>query len=77
MKKNEFSQLKEQTIKALQTQLKKEQKELADLCLDKNMRKLADIKAVSKKKKDMARILTVIGQKQLVEQLESKKERKV
>lgn len=44
--------------------------EINDLVLDKNMNKLKDLKSISKKRKDMARILTVLAQKQMIVKLE-------
>ncbi|TSC87344.1 MAG: Uncharacterized protein G01um10147_665 [Microgenomates group bacterium Gr01-1014_7] len=77
MKKNEFNQIKGLSIKELIDKTKQIRKEIADLTLDKNMNKLKDLKAISKKRKDLAQVLTVIKQKQLLEKLEElKKETK-
>ena len=46
--------------------------ELANLLMDKNMKKLKDLKAISKKKKELARVLTAVRQKELLVQLEAK-----
>lgn len=51
--------------------------EINDLVLDKNMNKLKDLKSISKKKKEMARILTALNQKQLIASLEPKAEKVV
>ncbi len=74
MKKNDFAQIKGLEIKELKEKVKVILKEVADLTLDKNMKKLKDLKTVSKKRKDLAQILTVIKQKELLAKLESKKE---
>lgn len=77
MKKNEFSQVKGLSIKELIDKTKQIKKEIADLTLDKNMNKLKNLKTISKKRKDLARVLTVIKQKALLEKLEElKKETK-
>lgn len=72
MKKNDFAQVKGLDMKELQEKVKNVKKEIANLSLDKNMKKLKDLKQVSKKKKDLAQILTVIKQKELLGELELK-----
>lgn len=72
MKKNELGQIKELDIKALRIKAKALKEEIAGLTMDKNMQKLKDLKMLSKKKKEMAQILTVIKQKELLQELESK-----
>lgn len=72
MKKNEFNQVKGLSIKELVDKAKQIKKEIAGLTLDKNMNKLKDLKSIFKKKKDLARVLTVIRQKELLAQLEAK-----
>lgn len=74
MKKNDFVQIKGLDIKELTEKIKTLKKDMADLVLDKNMKKLKDLKSVGKKKIDLAQILTVLRQKQLLVVLESKKE---
>jgi len=73
MKKNEFVQVKGLDIKELKEKSKTIQKEIADLIIDKNMKKLKDLKTISKKKKELARILTVVRQKMLLNKLEKEK----
>ena len=73
MKKNEFSQVKGLSVKELIDKTKQIKKEIADLTLDKNMNKLKNLKTISKKRKDLARVLTVIKQKALLEKLEELK----
>lgn len=74
MKKSEFVQIKGLNIKDLKDKAKGLQKEIADLTLDKNMKKLKDLKMISKKKKELAQVLTVVGQKELLEKIESRVE---
>lgn len=72
MKKNDFIRIKSLDLKELITKAKVLKKEMADLFLDKEMKKLKDLKFISKKKKDLAQILTVLRQKELLGKLESK-----
>lgn len=76
MKKNDFVQIKELDLKELKLKVKTLTEEIISLTLDKNMKKLKDLKTISKKKKEVAQILTVIRQRELLAQLESKKEKK-
>ncbi len=72
MKKQEFVQIKELDLKELKGRVKALQGEIANLNLDKNMKKLKDLKTVSKKRKNLAQVLTIIRQKELLFELESK-----
>lgn len=74
MKKKEFIQIKGLDIKELRLKVKTLKTEMANLVFDKNMKKLKDLKMISKKKKELAQILTVIKQKELLTQLESRVE---
>lgn len=66
MKKVKVTETKSLDIRTLR-------KELADLTMDKNMKKLKDVKIISKKKKEVAQLLTAMRQKELLAQLEAKK----
>lgn len=72
MKRNEFVQIKGLDLKELRAKIKGLKDEIANLTLDKNMKKLKDLKMISKKKKDQAQILTVMRQKELLQELESR-----
>lgn len=72
MKKNELNQIKGLSAEDLLTKLKLLRKEIADATLDKNMKKLKDLKIISKKRREQAQILTVVRQKELLGELESK-----
>lgn len=74
MKKGELTQIKGLSIKELLEKGKTLQGEIANLLMDKNMKKLKDIKSVGKKRKDLAQVLTVARQKQLLAELESRVE---
>ena len=76
MKKNELTQIKGSDIKELGSKSKAIRIEIADLTLDKNMKKLKDLKTISKKRIDLAQILTIIRQKELLGELESKANKK-
>lgn len=73
MKKTELNSLKGLSIKELTDKVKLAKAEIAEAVFDKNMKKLKDVKSVAKKRKDLARILTILQQKQLLKELESKK----
>lgn len=77
MKKNELVQIKNLDIKELKSKAKTLQGEIAELVMDKNMKKIKDLKQVSKKKKDLAQVLTVLRQKQLLAELEPKVESRI
>lgn len=72
MKKNEFAQIKNLDVKELKDKAKSLKGEIGKLTMEKNMKKLKDLKMISKKRKDLAQILTVVRQKQLLEELEPK-----
>ena len=72
MKKNEFVIIKGLSLKELSEKAKTFKKEIADLVMDKNMKKSKDLKLVSKKRKDLAQVLTVTSQKKLLAELEPK-----
>lgn len=76
MKKNDLAEVKKMDIKSLQEKAKKGREELVHLQLDKGMKKLTNLKAVNVKRRDLARVLTVLKQKQVLEQLEDKKNAK-
>jgi ribosomal protein L29 len=71
--KNEIKVL---DIAALVSKAKALKIEISDLVLDKNMNKLKDLKSISKKKKELARVLTVLSQKEMIGKLEGKEEKK-
>ncbi len=76
MKRNELTQIKGLDLKELREKVKLIKKEIADITLDKNMKKLKDLKAVSKRRKDLAQVLTVLQQKTILAELEPKVEEK-
>lgn len=70
MKLNDFRDIKALDTKSLLGKVKTLRGELSELVLDKNMNKLKDVKSISKKRRDIAQILTVVKQKQLLEAFE-------
>lgn len=74
MKKSELTQIKGLDLKELNLKVKSIKDEIAKFVMDKSMKKLKDIKMISKKRKDLAKILTIARQKQMLVQLESRVE---
>ncbi len=76
--KNKNVEVKTMEIKDLSAQTKKVRLELADLLIQRNAGKLTgsqnpggDLKAAGKKRKEVARMLTVLRQKELVAEMET------
>ncbi|MBI2019566.1 50S ribosomal protein L29 [Candidatus Daviesbacteria bacterium] len=72
MKKNDFVQTKGLDVKELIVKVKALREEIANLTLDKNMKKMKDLKTIFKKRKEIAQMLTLIRQKELLLKLESR-----
>lgn len=72
MKKNDLAEVKKMDIKQIKEKVKKTRTEIAGLVIDKNMGKLANLKAVKSKRRDLAQTLTVLKQKELLEKMEVK-----
>ncbi len=77
MKRKDFTEIKLLDKKALIAKVQGLRAEIGDLVMDKQMNKLKDLKLKLKKRKDLAQILTVLRQKDLVEALEVKEGVKV
>lgn len=73
MKKNDLAEIKKIDEKALKERAKKLEQEIVDLHFDKGMGKMTNPKQIKNKRRDLAQMLTVLKQKQLIEQLEVKK----
>lgn len=65
MKRNVIQQIKNLEIPELTMRIKTARVEVQDLTLDKNMNKLADRKAVFKKRKELTLLQTILRQKEL------------
>lgn len=72
MKKKDLAQIKELDQKGLSVKAKSIREEIANLTMDKNMKKLKDVKSLSKKRKDLAQVLTILRQKEMLKELELK-----
>lgn len=73
MKRNDLQNIKKLEINSLNEKINQLIKEIVNLIMDKSMNKLKDKKVIFRKRKDLAQVLTILRQKQLVEELESKK----
>lgn len=63
MKKKEYlADLRTKTKQELHTELTKQRKKLADLRIEHSLGKLKDVKSLSKTRKRIAQILTVMGE---------------
>lgn len=71
MKKSDLAEIKKTDKKSLEGQVKKVREEIVDLVLDKSMGKMTNLKAIKSKRRDLAQMMTVLKQKQLMEELES------
>ena len=76
MKKNEFNEIKNLDIKALTARVKTIRAEIADIVMDKHMNTLKNSKQIRHKRKDLAQLLTVVRQKEMIGMLESVSEKK-
>lgn len=70
MKKNDFIEIKKMDVKALSGKVSKIKEEITNLVIDKNMNKMTNLKSIKSKRNELAKILTVLQQKQLMEKLE-------
>ena len=76
MKRNDFLEIKNLDEKALIVKVNGLKDRIAELVLDKNMNKLKDLKVIFKKRRDLAQILTVLRQKQILGGLTAKERTK-
>lgn len=65
MKKNEKKKLFEMKLGELRNRLEEERKKLAEFRMQSKVGKLKDLHAYSKKRKEIAAILTIMREKQL------------
>jgi ribosomal protein L29 len=70
MRRNDFLEIKNLDNKTLLGKVMTLRGEISELVMDKNMSKLKDLRSIFKKKKEIAQILTVVKQKQLLEVME-------
>ncbi|KKR80240.1 MAG: 50S ribosomal protein L29 [Candidatus Daviesbacteria bacterium GW2011_GWA1_41_61] len=72
MKKNNLAEIKKMEVPAIRERVKKIQREVAVLVMDKNTNKLTNLKIIKNKRRDLAQMMTVIRQKNLLAQMEAK-----
>lgn len=72
MKRNDLAEIKKINVSEIINKVKKLKNELSDLQIDKNMNKLKNVKDIKNKRRDLAQMLTVLQQKQLLAKLEAK-----
>ena len=65
MKRNELKEVKSKEIKELQVMLKDLKSQIAKLTVERSSGKTKNVCLISQKRKDVARILTIIRQKEL------------
>jgi len=65
MKKKQFNELKTKDLKALKEQVEKVNREIFKLKMDKRTAKLKNISLLGQKKIDLAKIKTIIREKEL------------
>ena len=75
MKKSDFTQLKSMELSKLAQRAIITKKELAGLLMDRNSKKQKNVKVFRNTRKDLAQILTVLKQRQLLEELVKKEEK--
>lgn len=70
MKRNDFLEIKKMDLTALVEKIRQIKSDIANLELDKSLNKLKDVKSISKKRKELAKMLTVLRQKTLLKEME-------
>jgi large subunit ribosomal protein L29 len=65
MKKKEMNELKEKDLKALKDLAKKVDQEIFKLKMDKRTAKLKNVSSLGQKRRDLAKIKTIIREKEL------------
>lgn len=71
MKRSDFNELKNLSVSELSKKAALLYKEFSDLVIEKNTRKVKDVKTASKKRKEVAQILTLVRQKTILTDLEA------
>jgi len=70
MKRREIQKLHQLSLKELKEMLSQVEKELIDLKMGSGREKAKDIRAMAKKRDDLARIKTILKEKQFLEEME-------
>lgn len=74
MRKNDLNEIKGLDEKALNAKAVELRQKVSDLIIDKNMNKMKDLKSIAKLRKDLARVLTILHQKELIRKFEQASE---
>ncbi len=69
MKKTQLNDIKKTDSKELVQKVKELRVQLQSLVLDKSVGKMTNLKQIFFKRKDLAQVLTVLNQKQLLEKM--------
>ncbi len=68
--KFDITTIRNMDIKSIFATAKTLRDEIADLMVDKNLKRLKDLKSVQKKRKELARTMTIFNQKKVLVALE-------
>ncbi len=69
MKKKDFEKLRKLGLKELKEELIKTRKDLVDLKMAGNREKTKDVRLIGKKRDEIARMMTILKEKQLMEEV--------
>lgn len=72
MKKQALAEIKKMDIQGIKERIKYSDEEMQKLVLDKSINKLTDVKVLTRSRKDIAQISTILRQKELLNQLEER-----
>ncbi len=73
MDRNAIRELHSKTVKELQTMVVGIRKELASIQVEKRLGKKKNTREFTSKRNDLARVLTVLGEKEIIENQKEKK----
>lgn len=73
MKRNDLNEVKKQDLKGLDSKLNDLRSELIDLTMQKTLGKLTNLGQVKSKRREIAQVLTVLRQKELLTKLEEQR----
>lgn len=76
MRKTDLAEIKKMDVGTLTERAKKEKAEIGKLLMEKNTNKMTNLKTLINKRKDLAQVLTVKSQKQLIAELEEENGKK-
>lgn len=70
MKKNDLLEMKSLDIKALTVRVRELRGQIADLVMEKHMNTLKNSKQIQHSRRNLAQMLTILRQKEIIAQLE-------